>query len=323
MSNLYYSLYFFVAIVRSMTDSLSTIFNLLDLRSARCTRLEAAGAWSLQFPEKLTLKFAAVIKGECWIVHPDHPPIRIVQGDVFLLSQTPAYVLASDPALDSEDGAKVIDWNHSDIGRYGGDETILLGGSFRVKSLHEHLMTDALPHLMLIPRDAPSAPVLSRTLEIMEAEFCQTHMGSDLMRRHLADMLLVQMLRAFSESEEQWLPGGRPRGSDWIGALADPRLSAVLNHIHAEPSRKWTVKTLAEIAGMSRTSFAETFRASVGRAPIDYVSHWRMEIGEDLIRHGKSIAEVAETLGYTSQSAFGAAYKRIKGDTPKSAGKVV
>jgi hypothetical protein len=49
----------------------------------------------------------------------------------------------------------VIDWEHSDIGRYGGADTVLLGGGFRVNPLHERLLTEALPHLMLLPRDAP------------------------------------------------------------------------------------------------------------------------------------------------------------------------
>jgi len=301
-----------------MPDALSAIFHLLDLRSARCTRLEAAGDWSLRFPEKLALKFAAVIRGGCWMVHPDHPSVRMEQGDVFLLSQTPAYVLASDPGLVPQDGMKVIDWERSDIGRYGGDDTVLLAGSFRVNPLHGRLLSEALPHLMLIPREAPSAPVLSRTLEIMEAEFHQARMGSELMRHHLADMLLVQMLRAFGAREEEH---GERRGrrSGWIGALTDPRLGAALNRIHAEPGRTWTVRALAEIAGMSRTSFAAAFHEAIGRAPIDYVTRWRIQVGEDLIHRGISVAEAAAATGYTSQSAFGAAFKRIRGCSPRAA----
>ncbi|WP_245312331.1 AraC family transcriptional regulator [Rhizobium sp. R693] len=315
---LYRSVLSFVEIVRNMTDALTSIFSLLDLRSARCTRLEAAGAWSLRFPEKLALKFAAVIQGECWMLHPDHPPVQMAQGDVFLLSQTPAYVLASDPQLPPEDGAKVIDWESSDVGRYGGADTVLLGGSFRVNPLHEHLLTEALPHLMLLPRDAPAASTLSRTLEIMEGEFRQIRMGSDLIRRHLADMLLVQMLRAFAERDVQGMDR-RPPSRSWIGALTDPRLGAALDRIHAEPGRSWTVKALSEVAGMSRTSFAEAFHVAIGQTPIDYVTRWRMQIGEDLIHQGLGIADVAATLGYGSQSAFGTAFKRIKGCSPKVA----
>lgn len=304
-----------------MSDALTAIFNLLDLHSARSTRLEAGGNWSLRFPGKAALKFAAVIRGGCWMLHPDHPPVRMERGDVFLLSQTPAYVLASDPDLIPQDGAKVIDWERTHTGHYGGEETVVIASSFRVSRLHERLLTDVLPHLMLIQGEAPSAPVLSRTLEIMEVEFGRTGMGAELMRHHLADMLLVQMLRAFAAREDQSAGEEPPRRGGWIGALTDPRLGAALDRIHAEPGRAWTVKALAEIAGMSRTSFAEAFHTAIGRSPIDYVSRWRMQVGEDLIHRGHSIAEVAVRLGYTSQSAFGAAFKRITGRSPRASAK--
>lgn len=305
-----------------MFDALSSIFELLDLESARCTRLEAAGDWSLRFPEKRAIKFAAVIRGGCWMIHPDHQPIRMEAGDVFLLSQTPAYVLASDPALPPVDGAAVIDWNASDIGHWGGDEVVLLGGAFKVSALHEHLLTDALPHLMHIPRDAPSASGLRRTLEMLEVEFSHSDMGSQLLRHHLADMLLVQMLRAFSRREDL---GGKEvrdsRRNDWLGALTDPRLARALNAIHAEPQHRWTLKGLALVSGMSRTSFAEAFRAAIGHPPMEYVLRWRMQLAEDRIQRGEAIAGVAAELGYASQSAFGVAFKRLKGYSPKAASR--
>ncbi len=241
------------------------------------------------------------------------------QGDVFLLAQTPAYVLASDPDLSPLDGTKVIDWTRTDIGRCGGDDVVLIGGSFRVNNLHEHVLSDALPHLLHLPRDLSSAVALSRLLEVVEIEFCRTATDSDLLRHHLADLLVVQMLRAFADRKEQDACGPTARCSDLIGALTDPRIGAALQRIHAEPGRKWTVKDLAEIAGMSRTSFSEAFHAAIGRPPIDYVSRWRMQVAETLIRQGDGIADVAHRLGYASQTAFGVAFKRLKGHPPRAA----
>ncbi|AJY46139.1 AraC family transcriptional regulator [Martelella endophytica] len=300
-----------------MSDTLSTLFNLLDLRTARCTRFEAAGDWSLRFPEKYAIKFAAVLRGECFMLHESEPPVRLGAGDVFLLSHYPPYVLASDPALAPEDGTSVIDWSRSDTGRCGGDDVVMIGGAYRVSPLHAHLLSEALPRLMVIPADAPSAPVLSRTLQILESEFARNDIGSGMMRRHLADMLLVQMLRAISARED--VSGRDGRASDWIGALTDPRLGAALDAIHANPEKNWTVAALATIAGMSRTVFSEDFREAVGRSPMDYVLRWRMQIAEDLIHRGRSVSEVAGLLGYGSQSAFGAAFKRIKGCSPRAA----
>ena len=194
----------------------------------------------------------------------------------------------------------------------------MLAGAYRVDPLHERLLTDALPQLTVFPGTSRAAPGLRRTLEILEIEFCRTGIGSELLRHHLADMLLVQMLRAFSERDT---PGALPGGMEHkglIGALTDPRLGAALNAIHTAPGRKWTVDALARIAGMSRTAFSDTFHSVIGRSPIDYVTRWRMQLADDLIHQGERVATVAEMLGYGSQSAFGAAYKRVRGHAPKA-----
>jgi len=299
-----------------MRDTLTDIFNLLDLQSARCTRLEAAGAWSLRFPGKAAIKFAAVLRGRCWMVH-DGQPIRLEQGDAFLLTHSPAYVLASDPGLPSVDGTRVIDWAQSDTGRYGGgDDVVLIAGSFAINPLHRQVLAQALPAQMVIPRDAPSAPILARTLQIMEQEFAEPGFGARLMRHHLADILLVQLLRAFSQREARLMDEGGQGG--WIGALAHPRLGTVLDAIHGEPERKWTVRMLAERAGMSRSAFADAFRDATGATPMDYLLRWRMQLAEDLLDKGRSVAQVASELGYASQSAFGVAFRRVKGCSPKA-----
>lgn len=300
-----------------MRDSLTEVFNLLDMRSARCTRLEAGGQWALRFPGREAIKFAAVIRGACWIVHGERAPIALQSGDIFLLTHSPAYVLASEPGLPVADGTQVIDWTRSDTGRYGGDEVILIGGSFALDPVHQHLLTQALPKLMLIPHDAPSAPILSRTLQIMEIEFAEEGIGATLMRHHLADMLLVQMLRALSKREGH-CPDDEPR-SGWIGALTHPRLGAAIDAIHGAPERRWTVGALAGIAGMSRSAFAEAFRRAVGVTPMDYLLYWRMQLAEELLGRGQSAAQVATALGYASQSAFGVAFRRVKGRSPKGA----
>jgi len=297
-----------------MSDTLSSVFHLLNLHTARCTRLEAGGDWSLRFPDRHVLKFAAVIQGSCWMIHPDHPPVQLHAGDAFLLCRTPAYVLASDPALPARDGSVVIDWSASDTGHYGGADAVLLGGAFEINALHENLLHEALPRLMLLRRDTASANTILRTLELMETEFHNITMGSELIRHHLADMLLIQMLRTYATGEHTETANNKP--SALIGALTDPRLGKALNRIHAEPNHHWTLNDLAAIAGMSRTAFAETFRRAIGRAPIDYVTHWRMQLADDLLHQGMSVTAVADRLGYSTQSAFGAAYKRVRGRSP-------
>lgn len=297
-----------------MHDTLTTVFQLIDLHSARATRLEAGGAWSLRFPDRHVLKFAAVTRGSCWMLHPEHPEVELRAGDAFLLCHTPAYVLASDPSLAPENGAEVIDWSASDTGHYGGDEVVLLAGAFAVSALHERVIHDALPRLTLLRRETAAAAAIMRTLELMEVEFQAPRMGASLMRRHLAEMLLVQMLRAHASAETD--RGGQAHRGGWISTLTDPRLGAALDAIHGAPERHWTLRELAGIAGMSRSAFSQAFQNALSRAPIDYAAHWRMQVAEDLPAQGLSVTEVAGRMGYSTLSAFGAAYKRIRGQSP-------
>jgi AraC-like DNA-binding protein len=75
---------------------------------------------------------------------------------------------------------------------------------------------------------------------------------------------------------------------------------------------------LARVAGMSRSSFALRFKETVGEPAMDYLTRWRMMVASDRLRRGgQPIALVAPAVGYESESAFGAAFKRVLGRSPR------
>lgn len=92
--------------------------------------------------------------------------------------------------------------------------------------------------------------------------------------------------------------------------FADPRLSLALSCIHGEPSRRWSLHSLAKHAGMSRTSLAVRFREQMGMPPLAYLTRWRMYLARRELLAGEAIAEVAARVGYASESAFSSAFKR-------------
>lgn len=134
--------------------------------------------------------------------------------------------------------------------------------------------------------------------------------GQSLMADHLAQIMLLQVLRL-------WLASGPGKSPGWLGALSDPRLARAIGAMHAEPGRRWTPAALAEHAGMSRTTFAERFRKAVGRPPLDYLTDWRMRLAADrLQRSGDSVAIIAFSIGYGSEAAFSTAFRRVMGCAP-------
>jgi len=78
------------------------------------------------------------------------------------------------------------------------------------------------------------------------------------------------------------------------------------------------VASLASLSAMSRTAFATRFKATVGHAPLDYLTQLRMLIAaRRLAAPGARVSAVAQALGYESESSFSAAFKRAMGQPPR------
>jgi AraC-like DNA-binding protein len=66
------------------------------------------------------------------------------------------------------------------------------------------------------------------------------------------------------------------------------------------------------------SNFAQRFRSKVGVPPLDYLLRWRMRLARrDLLKLHQPIAQVAQRYGYGSESAFGNAFKRVFGTSPR------
>jgi len=124
-------------------------------------------------------------------------------------------------------------------------------------------------------------------------------------------MMLVLALRLHMED-----PSEVRRG--WLAALADKQMSVVIAHMHENPGRPWTVLSLAESAGMSRAAFARRFRDVVGTGPLEYLTRWRMLLAAEQMEDStEMLLVVAQSLGYGSESAFGKAFRRVMGCSPR------
>ena len=102
--------------------------------------------------------------------------------------------------------------------------------------------------------------------------------------------------------------------------MTDVRLSRALAAVHERPGEDWTIQSMAQCAGMSRTAFAELFSATVGLPPIQYLAQWRATEARRLLKNRRfSVAAVADMLGYRSEAAFRRFFKRIEGIGPGKA----
>jgi AraC-like DNA-binding protein len=294
-------------------DPLSDVFTLLNVESVLSARLDAGGTWALHFAAYRHVKFGAVLAGSCWLcVDGNELPVRLGAGDCYLLTNGLPYRIGSDLETEAVDGGPVFAQAVNGTVRYGtGEGTSLIGGRFAFDETNARLLLDSLPPVIHIRAGSDPAAVLRSMLHLLANETSTLQFGAPLMADRLAHVLFIQALRAFVATETR-LPAG------WLGALADPKIGAALRLMHGEVARRWTLPELAEAVGMSRSSFALRFKTLVGLAPLDYLLRWRMQLaGQALRSDDRSVSSIAFELGYTFESAFSTAFKRVMGCAPK------
>ncbi|NIF18225.1 AraC family transcriptional regulator [Pantoea sp. Cy-639] len=294
-------------------DPLSDVLSLLQPRNQFYAGFDAAGDWSFDFPAHDGIKFTAVIRGTCWGVTDDlEQPIRFDEGDCFLLNSDRRFTLSSAPNLPAEPGDHLLDIVSRDgvAVHNGGGEVFLISGRFAFSGEHAAVLFEALPAIINIPKASSQAEVLRWSLDQWANELRNPQPGGALIATHLAHLMLVQVLRLYLQSANE-LPKG------WFLALTDRQISLAIAAMHAEPARQWSLEGLARIAGVSRTVFAQRFKALVGNTAMDYLARWRMLMAANRLRNGTdNISTIAFSLGYESESSFSTAFKRIMAATP-------
>jgi AraC-like DNA-binding protein len=294
-------------------DPLSEIVSLLKPNSFGFRGLDAGGDWALAFDASEGIRCYAVTTGACWLSFADMTdPVRLTGGDFVLVSGGKAFRLYNSPEVSPIDAAPFL------LAVPAGGNAVLnggggctgVGGFFGFKGLYAGLLLGVLPPVVHISAEADKA-TLRQSIERLMRELREPRPGSALIAEHLAQALLIEALRLHLMDRSS-----QSRG--WLFALADRQMQAAISAMHAKPGHKWTLAALARVAGMSRSSFAVRFKQTVGEPAMEYLTRWRMLVAADrLANAGASIATVAPTVGYLSESAFGATFKRVIGSSPR------
>jgi AraC-like DNA-binding protein len=294
-------------------DPLSDVLSLLKPNTYVAGGFELGGDWSIQFNAHSGIKCYALVAGACWLaVDGVAEPVRLAAGDCFLLPSGRPFRLTQNLDLEPVNFLALLSGERRGGVAIlnGGGETMILGGHFAFTGAHADILLGAMPPVVHLRKDADKA-AMRWALERMRLELLETQPGGDLVARHLAHMMLVQALRLY-------LADGGGQSVGWLFALADPQMAAAIGAMHAEPGAGWTLQALAEHAGMSRSSFAQKFKATVGSSPMEYLTRWRMLLAGDRLSTGaEPVSVIALSLGYESESAFSTAFKRVMGCSPR------
>ncbi len=299
-------------------DPLSDVLSLLRPKSYISGGFALDGS-AVQFPKHEGIKCYAVLAGRCWLsVEGVSSAMLLTAGDCFLLPRGLPFQLSSDPSLMPGDYRIFLEAQRAVAGgaaaRGGAAGNYLAGGHFVLTGSHADTLLQSLPPMVHLRKESEKE-VMRWSLERMREELRDLQPGSSLVMQQLVSMLLVQALRLHLADEAS-------AGIGWLFALRDKQMGAALRCMHDDPGHPWTLQTLAENVGMSRSIFAFRFKEKVGTTPMEYLTHWRMLLAGDRLRSSQeSIAAIASSFGYESESAFGKAFKRTMGCSPRQYGR--
>jgi AraC-like DNA-binding protein len=112
--------------------------------------------------------------------------------------------------------------------------------------------------------------------------------------------------------------GEEPAGLQ--GPLRPRTVKRTLDAMHAEPSRQFTARDLAAIAGVGVRVLQEAFRQHVGMSPLTYLRRLRLDgVHAELSRSDAwqvNVSEVAYRWGFTHLGRFAGAYRARFGVSP-------
>lgn len=295
------------------SDPLSDVLSLLNTQGHMSGGLDAGGDWAFAFEADGFFRCFSLVSGQCWLALDGNvEPICLQEGDFFALPHGHAFILASDLSITPRNIQSVVEapLNGRIISWQGGGGCHAFSALFSFKKEFADFLLGVLPPIVHI-RDDHDRMVLRSYLERMMALLRNPQPGSVLVSEHIAEILLIEVLRLHLVHE-----GGS--GTGWLFALSDKQIRKAITAMHERPGFRWNVQRLAENAGMSRSAFALRFKTKVGVSVMEYLTRWRMLLAADRLEGSSdSVATIALSLGYESESAFVFAFRREMGCTPR------
>lgn len=292
------------------SDPFSDILRLTRAKGVLSAGLRVTGRFSVRVEMRDGIKFNALTEGSCFLDVGDST-YQLEAGDCFLLTKATVFTVGNDrhcEILDADHVFKNTIASFAELNNGDAPSVAFVGGKMASDRSMEPL-TSSLPHIVLLKANTPAAQWISGLLKRMEMELTEGRPGADVMSEQIMHMIFIEMIRSHSKNE---------MATGWLAALSDPQIARALSAMHGAPEQNWRVEDLASISGLSRSQFAARFAGVVGEPPLEYLTRWRMMLArEALVDRAATIAQVANEVGYGSEAAFGAAFKRVFGTSPR------
>lgn len=153
-------------------------------------------------------------------------------------------------------------------------------------------------------------PAIGEMARQLLVELENPDIGTRLFADTIARALALRLLRQHST-------GGAARSAQHVEITAR-QLRAATEYIECHLDQYLTLERISAVLAMSPFRFARAFRKATGQSPRQYVIGRRIEQARELLRMGDcNLAEIANRVGFATQSHFTAVFRSRCGTTPK------
>jgi len=293
-------------------DPLEDVMTTMRVASSLYIRMQLRAPYGVRFDTGAQARLVVITRGSCWVVADDLPhPVSLAAGDCLIVKSETRFALQDELGRRLVPCDRVLSKITGRTVQHGGAGVLMemLSGALSFDAAAAEPLMAVMPNLVHVRLDEARAHLLQTTLQLIGLETAEDGLGASLVIGRLHDVLFVQAVRAWCATDQQ--AGG------WLAGLKDDRLAASIRAMHGDLARGWTVETLARVAGLSRSTFAATFKAVTGDTPLDYLTRWRMYRAKVLLRGSElSLMEIAERVGYETDTALSRAFRRLEGVAP-------
>jgi AraC-like DNA-binding protein len=301
-------------------DALSAVLAPVRLQQTRWAVTVGRAPWGVSVPaSKRCIRFHYLLRGSAWLSvdRADEPRIALSGGDLVVLPLGHAHALRDQPRSTTASFEELAQCAarpdsivmHIDVGAKGAETTFVTGAFVLDDPLAAPILATLPPVIRLTPDAEPAVPSFLENIRFITCEVEQDRPGSQIVLLRMADVIFIQILRAYLAR----VPND---GGGFLGALRDPSTAAALAAMHRRAEAPWTVASLAKEVGVSRSVFAARFTRLVGEPPLGYLTRLRMQKASALLRDGATLAKASRLTGYASEASFSHAFRQWAGVAP-------
>jgi AraC-like DNA-binding protein len=297
-------------------DALSEVFRGVAARGWIAPESSFIAPWCFRGSGN-SATFYCIVQGQCWLELDGVEVVqRLGQGDLAVIMPGREHSLRDSQGRSTVPRQELVDLRQSPPRRpvavdRGGDSTALLYGGLLFDTHRREPLLSPLPSFSIVRGiEGKAVPWLEQILRLILQEGDLAQPGAQSVVDHLIQAIFIQAIRAS-------LVSPRDKSGSGLTAVTDPDIASALKLMQAAPYAPWTVASLADRVGLSRSVFAARFKAQVSQSPMHYLFELRMGLACGLIADGRSgVKQIAAQLGYASRDAFSSAFKRWKGLSP-------